>query len=170
MATRKSKSKKPNQLPTQVVGNIGLFYTCYELSRRGLNVVPTSRNTRGVDLLVGSEDFSHHVSVQIKASKAKMPTRIGKKEDLPGRMDARKKFQVARFWVFVLLNEDGYSVDQTAVCDSGDHMLFLEEADTYWWVSPWYHSQLTAPKTVKKWDQQKNENGWDLIVHELTQW
>jgi len=169
MATRKSKSK-PNQLPTQVVGNIGLFYTCYELSRRGLNVLPTSRNTRGVDLIVGSEDFSHHVSVQVKTSKKPMYTSIGLKKDLPGRMDARKKFQAARFWVFVLLNEDGYSVDQTAVCDSYDHKLFLEEAPKYWWASPWYHSQSTAQKTVKKWDQQKGENGWDLIVHELTRW
>jgi len=121
----KRSSKKVVQLPKQVVGNIGLFYTCYELSRRGLNVVPTSRNTRGVDLLVGSEDFSHQVSVQIKTSKKRMYTSIGTKEDLPGRMDARKKFQVARFWVFVLLNEDGYSVDQTAVCDSSDHTLFF---------------------------------------------
>ncbi|MDD9823052.1 MAG: hypothetical protein OXU98_09260 [Gammaproteobacteria bacterium] len=166
MATRKSKSK-PNQLPTQVVGNIGLFYTCYELSRRGLNVVPTSRNTRGVDLIVGSEDFSQQSSVQIKTSKIKMATFVGEKEKFPGRLDIRYKFQVADFWVFVLLHENGYSVNQTAVCNSSDYKL-LEETPKHWLLSPWKHSKNADPKTVKKWSQQKNENGWDLIVRELT--
>lgn len=169
MATRKSKSKKPNQLPTQVVGNIGLFYTCYELSRRGLNVVPTARNTRGVDLLVGSEDFSHQVSVQIKTSKVDMATFVGAKKKFPGRLDIRSKFQVADFWVFVLLHANGYSVNQTAVCNSSDYKL-LEETPKHWLLSPWKHAKSADPQIVKKWSQQKGDNGWDLIVHELTQW
>ncbi len=28
----------------QVVGNVGLFYVCYKLSRLGWNVMPTARN------------------------------------------------------------------------------------------------------------------------------
>jgi len=29
----------------QIVGNTGLYYVCYELSKRGWNVMPTARNT-----------------------------------------------------------------------------------------------------------------------------
>ena len=32
----------------QLVGNVGLYYICYELSRLGWNVLPTSRNARGI--------------------------------------------------------------------------------------------------------------------------
>lgn len=35
---------------SQITGNIGLFYACYELSRKGWNVMPTSRNARGIDI------------------------------------------------------------------------------------------------------------------------
>ena len=35
----------------QIVGNIGMFYACYRLSRLGWNVMPTARNARGVDII-----------------------------------------------------------------------------------------------------------------------
>jgi hypothetical protein len=38
----------PIELNNQVVGNVGLFYVCYRLSRLGWNVMPTARNARGV--------------------------------------------------------------------------------------------------------------------------
>ena len=38
--------KKEEKVANQVVGNIGLYYICYELCRRGWNVMPTSRNAR----------------------------------------------------------------------------------------------------------------------------
>jgi hypothetical protein len=36
----------------QVVGNIGMYYAAYRLSQQGWNVMPTSRNARGVDMLI----------------------------------------------------------------------------------------------------------------------
>jgi hypothetical protein len=42
----------------QTVGNIGLFYVCYRLSRMGWNVMPTARNAKGIDILVYSQDAS----------------------------------------------------------------------------------------------------------------
>lgn len=38
--------KKEAKVANQVVGNIGLYYICYELCRRGWNVMSTSRNAR----------------------------------------------------------------------------------------------------------------------------
>jgi hypothetical protein len=34
------------RIPKQVIGNTGLHYICYELSKRGWNVLPISRNAR----------------------------------------------------------------------------------------------------------------------------
>jgi hypothetical protein len=43
---------------TQTVGNIGLYYVCYQLSLRGWNVMPTARNSKGVDILTFSQNAS----------------------------------------------------------------------------------------------------------------
>jgi hypothetical protein len=40
----------------QTVGNIGLFYVCYRLSRLGWNVMPTARNAKGIDIVIYSQD------------------------------------------------------------------------------------------------------------------
>ena len=40
------------KLPTQITGNAGLYYVCYELTKRGWNVLPTSRNAKGVDIVI----------------------------------------------------------------------------------------------------------------------
>lgn len=51
----------------QITGNIGLYYCCYRLSLLGWNVMPTSRNARGVDILAYSQDATKKVAIQIKA-------------------------------------------------------------------------------------------------------
>jgi hypothetical protein len=61
MAKRKVK-KNP-----QLVGNMGLYAVCYELSKRGWNVMPTSRNARGVDILGYDQEGTVKITVQVKA-------------------------------------------------------------------------------------------------------
>jgi hypothetical protein len=46
----------PPKLPNQLVGNMGLFYVCFELSKSGWNCLPTSRNAKGIDLAIYSQD------------------------------------------------------------------------------------------------------------------
>jgi hypothetical protein len=55
------------RLSSQTVGNIGLFYVCYQLSRRGWNVMPTSRNARGMDVARG------HVKVPTRGHEKSPP-------------------------------------------------------------------------------------------------
>ena len=43
----------------QVVGNIGMYYAAYRLSLMGWNVMPTSRNAKGIDLLAYDATASH---------------------------------------------------------------------------------------------------------------
>ena len=65
------------KLDQQTVGNIGLFYVCYRLSRRGWNVMPTARNAKGVDILVYSQDASRKLSIQVKALSRRAPVPLG---------------------------------------------------------------------------------------------
>lgn len=65
-------------LPTQVVGNTGLFFVCYQLSMRGWNVLPTSRNAKGVDVLIYDEQCDRKYTVQVKALSKRDPVPVGK--------------------------------------------------------------------------------------------
>ena len=50
--------KNESKLPPQLVGDAGLYYICFELSKRGWNVMPTSRNAKGVDVVIYNKDSS----------------------------------------------------------------------------------------------------------------
>jgi hypothetical protein len=56
------KMKRDNH----VTGNIGLYWTCYQLSRRGWNAMPTSRNARGVDIIAYDRACSKKIAIQVK--------------------------------------------------------------------------------------------------------
>ena len=71
--------KKEN--PKQVTGNAGLFYVSYQLSIRGWNVLPTSRNSKGPDLFIYSQDGKKMYKIQVKA--------LSKHNHInPGKMDS----------------------------------------------------------------------------------
>lgn len=62
----------------QTTGNIGLFYVCFRLSRMGWNVLPTSRNAWGPDILIYSQDAKHKFSIQVKSLAKRDPAGFGK--------------------------------------------------------------------------------------------
>ena len=66
---------------SQIVGNIGLYYVCYKLSLLGWNVMPTSRNTRGIDIIAYNRDCSRFIGVQVKALSKRAPVPLGKSLD-----------------------------------------------------------------------------------------
>ena len=164
-ANRGHPAAKPAEarLPTQIIGNIGLFHVCRELSCKGLNVVPTSRNTRAVDVIVGPADFSCHATLQVKTSTINMGQPIVKADKTAE--DALRKVTLADFWVFVLL--EGRSdprVRASAVCDSRDPDM-LELSRTHWWYNPWTAKAGSAARA--KWESQTDEAGWQLIIDHL---
>jgi hypothetical protein len=61
----------------QVTGNIGLYWTCYLLSRMGWNAMPTARNARGVDIIAYNHDCSRRISIQVKTLSKKNPVPLG---------------------------------------------------------------------------------------------
>jgi hypothetical protein len=69
------RKKKDNQL----VGNIGLFYVCYELSKRGWNCLTTTRNARGVDIVIYSQNGKEKYTIQVKSLSGRTPVPFGSK-------------------------------------------------------------------------------------------
>jgi len=60
----------------QVTGNAGMYYVCYRLSDRGLNVMPTARNARGIDILAYDE-HGGFVTIQVKTLSKRSPVILG---------------------------------------------------------------------------------------------
>ena len=58
-----------------LVGNVGLFYVCYELSKRGWNCLPTIRNAKGPDIIAFSQDTKKTSFIQVKTLRPKSPSR-----------------------------------------------------------------------------------------------
>ena len=69
------------KLDPQVVGNVGLYYTCYRLSLLGWNVMPTARNARGIDVVAYDKTGESFVGVQVKALSKRVPVPLGSSLD-----------------------------------------------------------------------------------------
>lgn len=69
------------KLDTQVTGNIGMYYACYKLSCMGWNVMPTSRNARGIDIIAYNKNATDFIGVQIKTLSKRNPVPLGNSLD-----------------------------------------------------------------------------------------
>lgn len=67
---------KLKKRPTQLVGNVGLYYVCFELSKRNWNVLPTSRNTKGVDIVIYNQYANHTYTIQVKSYRRRWTAKL----------------------------------------------------------------------------------------------
>lgn len=81
-----------DRMKAQIVGNVGLYQVCAELSRRGYNVMPTARNARGVDI-VGYNEHGKAFTVQVKT--------LTKRNAIP--LAANGSHPIADYFVVVVL-------------------------------------------------------------------
>lgn len=58
-------------IESQFKGNLGMFLVCAELSKRNLIAMPTSRNTKGYDIVVLDPKTNAAVSIQVKCTDRK---------------------------------------------------------------------------------------------------
>lgn len=58
-------------IESQFKGNIGMFLVCAELSKRNLIAMPTSRNTKGYDIVVLDPKTNVAVGIQVKCTDRK---------------------------------------------------------------------------------------------------
>jgi hypothetical protein len=66
---------------TQVIGNVGMYFAAYRLSRMGWNVMPTARNAHGVDLLAYDANAEHFLGFQVKALSRRTAVPLGNSVD-----------------------------------------------------------------------------------------
>jgi len=61
----------------QIVGNVGLYFTCHKLSLLGWNVMPTSRNARGIDIVAYRGISPQFLGIQVKTLSNRAAVSLG---------------------------------------------------------------------------------------------
>lgn len=128
MAAKTKPATPPIEASRQLVGNVGLYFVAWELSKRGWNVLPTSRNARGVDIVAYSQDGSKTATIQVKALSKRNPVPLGEKvENLIAQY-----FVVCRRVMekepecFVLTREEILRVTRASEKADGKNMIWME--------------------------------------------
>jgi len=124
----KTPAKRHSRKDNQVVGNTGLFYVCYELSKRGWNVMPTARNAKGVDIIAYNSTATRYIGVQVKALSKKNPVPLG---------NALDKI-MGDFWVIVnnLDGTPGVYVLKPAEVKERAHAGIGKDGKPSYWLQP----------------------------------
>lgn len=123
-------------------------------------MVPTSRNTKAVDVIVGAADFSIYKTLQVKATTINMGVVF---EREPDKEKVLKKSRLADFWVYVFLNKDaGHKVCQVFIWEGGDEFLIRKDPKDNWWYDPL--RQKNSDEVKAQWEKQKDDGGWQLIT------
>lgn len=100
-----ASSKK--KVSPQIVGNAALFATARAMSILGWNVLITSRNAKGPDILA-YDDVGQSITVQVKGSSSDSKRRgfgvLTSTKDRPvarNEIDAKVRANASSFWIFV---------------------------------------------------------------------
>mgnify|MGYP001585567286 FL=1 len=65
------------KLDAQIVGNVGIYFTCFCRSLLGWNAMPTARNSRGIDIVAYKRNGSGYLGVQVKTLSKRNPVQFG---------------------------------------------------------------------------------------------
>jgi len=57
-----------NNIKREFKGNLGMFLVCVELSKLNLIALPTTRNTKGYDIIVMNPDTNKATGIQVKCT------------------------------------------------------------------------------------------------------
>lgn len=143
------------KLDPQVTGNVGLYFTCFQLSLRGWNVMPTARNARGVDIVAYDASASRYIGIQVKS--------LSKRDAVP--VGASLSKVMGDFWVivnriatkpqaFVLLPEEVRRLSHCAKSGAGSFWLEAKDYDAEPFRDAWHrvgvgHSPAGLPEGGK---------------------
>ena len=108
----------------QLVGNTGLYYVCYELSKKGWNAMPTSRNARGVDVVIYDRKASKSHTIQVKS--------LSKRSHAPFGSTLNSLIAEYVFIVNNVFNEPNLYIIDTPTAKSLIHEGLKDGKKSYW--------------------------------------
>jgi len=162
----------------QIMGNLGMFLVCAELSKHKLIAMPTSMNTEGCDIVVLNPKTGRTASIQVKCSvqadKGGFPTISSTWTDYNQKVEERIS---ADFFVFVdISNPD--KPNYFIVSKNEVKALLRSRIEQYLQRYRQKHTReqmlqreksKSAPWTIKLISIKRNEyeKRWDTITNSL---
>jgi hypothetical protein len=139
-------------------GVAGEYFVAGELTKRGYVASITLRNTKGIDILVSSEDGSTTRAIQVKSS-------TGKNKAWIVSQKAENEFNDNLFYIFVNLKEsneraDYYVVPSKVVAD------YVRKSHAAWLSSPSKSGKPRKDTSMRKFEDSNQEylEKWDLLA------
>ncbi len=126
------------KLDTQIVGNIGMYYACYHLSKLGWNVMPTARNAKGIDIIVYSPDGKEFKGIQVKTLSKRNPIPVGPSLDKV----------MGDFWIVV--TKAAEQTPDVYIFEPGEIKDMAHQGGKTWWVEP---TRYDKPEYKDAWDR-----------------
>lgn len=123
----------------QVTGNVGLFFVCYKLSRRGWNVLPTSRNAKGIDILAYGSQGERILTIQAKGFTGIESVGPFKKES-----------EVLADFYIVVSHVYENPLTYILTKDEVKSHLTPPKGDNVYWLNP---EDYKLPEFFEKWDK-----------------
>ena len=114
-----------------------MYYVCFKLSELGLNVMPTARNAKGIDIVAYRADGKGFLGIQVKS--------FSKRSAIP--LGASLDNVMGNVWCVVVRQKDGclvtYVLTPQQIKD-GAH----QDGDGSWWVEP---KKYELPECRENW-------------------
>lgn len=152
-----------SNIAPQFKGNLGMFLVCAELSKRNLIAMPTSRNTKGHDVVVLNPQTNKAVGIQVKCTdKKNFPILNSHWSDYEEQIDEK----IMADFVFVDISE----VDKPRYFIVGDTELkhLLKSVVTKWGDKHGRRQGLSWKDIVEREKAEKRKpNLWALRLDHI---
>lgn len=144
------------QPSTILAGVAGEYLVAGELSRRGWIASLTLRNTRGVDILVTSEDLERSAGIQVKTHRGSKPDWILSKK-------AETITDESVFYAFVLLMDGG--LPQYHIVASAVVAQHTARSHSEWLAAPGRGGRARKDSAIRKFGDHECRflDRWDLL-------
>lgn len=138
-------------------GVAGEYFVAAELSKRGFVASITLRNTKGIDILVSSEDGSKTRAIQVKSS-------TGNDKSWIVSQKAEEDFNDNLFYVFVNLKESNQRADYYIV-PSKVVAKYVKKSHSEWLNSPSKSGKPRKDTSMRKFDDKEGSylEKWELL-------
>ena len=153
------------EIKKEFKGNIGLYLVCAELSKRNLIALPTSRNTKGYDVVVLNPTTNKSIGIQVKCSDKKEFVIFGSNfKNYPIKI----KEKILSPFVLVDISQwikTGSTVGYYILSESEMKKLLGKKMKRY--ISTHPHRKAVkkpAPWSLKIKDIQKYKDEWGTII------
>ena len=131
--------KTSSKLPSQIVGNVGMYYVCFQLSKMGWNVMPTARNAKGIDIVAYMPDGKGFLGVQVKSFSKRCPIPLGPSLDKV----------MGDVWCVVVRKTDKEYVTYLLSPEEVKKAAHLDGKGS-WWVNP---KEYDLPEYRENWER-----------------